>query len=361
MANNTNLMNLAARIQSLAATKQDFVADTRSMEIKVPADDRIPTLSLDNGLEYPVSEYAQNQMAAAMDIPKGYWQKMRNEAPALLETNANHWLQNEAGNRMVRTIAPVNNPDERIARAYLSDRYARIDHEDVMAASLEALESLGYQPLVKTAELTDKRMYMEIVFPALEGEIKLNDPVQAGIIISNGEIGNGAIQVAPIVYRLVCLNGMIVPKDVAEGRMRKTHVGKKLELGEVIYAQDTMDAENKATMLKMRDAVKQIASEPSFDRLMTNLRALAEGPQIKNPIKAAEQMAKTLALPQIEQNGWLESLIRDGDYSRWGALNAVTQQAHKTANVDRQIELETLGGKVMTLPASDWRRIAEAA
>ncbi len=354
-----DIITLAQRIQALATTKQDFVADTRTMNLTVAQveEQRIPTLVVESQGAYPLTEYAQQQISIQTGIPKNYFGKMLNQAPDLLEQNVNRWFREEPAQRMVRTLAPNN---QRVARAYLSDRYARIDHEDVLAAALEAIQDLGYQPMVKTATVTDQRMYLQIVFPKLEGEIKLNDPVQAGIIISNGEIGNGAIEVAPVVYRLVCLNGMIVPKEIAEGRMRRTHIGKRMELGDVAYAQDTMDADNRATMLKMRDAVRQITSENAFERMMIGLRGLAEGPKIEHPVKAAEQIAKTFALPQQEQHGWLESLIQGGDYSRWGALNALTAQAHKTADEDRKMELEHLGGRVMTLPASDWRRVAEA-
>jgi hypothetical protein len=90
---------------------------------------------------------------------------------------------------------------------------------------------------------------------------------------------------------------------------------------------------------------------------------IREGTSIFVSIYAVVLMWGLMRLVQGQEafNGWLESLIQGGDYSRWGAINAITAQAHKTADVDRQVELETLGGRIMTLPASDWRRIAEAA
>ena len=45
------------------------------------------------------------------------------------------------------------------------------------------------------------------------------DTVQGGVIISNSEVGLGAVSVQPLLYRLVCTNGMVV-NDLGE---RRTH------------------------------------------------------------------------------------------------------------------------------------------
>ena len=49
------------------------------------------------------------------------------------------------------------------------------------------------------------------------------DIVQAGVMISNSEVGLGAVSIQPLVYRLVCTNGMIV-NDMGE---RRHHVGRQ--------------------------------------------------------------------------------------------------------------------------------------
>ena len=41
-------------------------------------------------------------------------------------------------------------------------------------------------------------------------EVKQGDTVQAGIIISNSEVGLGSLSLRTFLYRLVCLNGMIL-------------------------------------------------------------------------------------------------------------------------------------------------------
>ena len=62
----------------------------------------------------------------------------------------------------------------------------------------------------ESCQLTDSRMYIKVVNTRLEAEVVPGDIVQSGIIISNSEVGLGSVSIQPLVYRLVCSNGMVV-------------------------------------------------------------------------------------------------------------------------------------------------------
>lgn len=68
---------------------------------------------------------------------------------------------------------------------------------------------------------TDTRMYIKVVNERIQTEVVPGDIVQAGILISNSEVGMGSVSVKPLIYRLVCTNGMVA--DVGVG---KRHVGR---------------------------------------------------------------------------------------------------------------------------------------
>jgi hypothetical protein len=55
-----------------------------------------------------------------------------------------------------------------------------------------------------SCELTEDYMYLKVVNPRLQDEVRPGDVVQAGVSISNSETGRGAVSVCPLVYRLVC-------------------------------------------------------------------------------------------------------------------------------------------------------------
>lgn len=42
-------------------------------------------------------------------------------------------------------------------------------------------------------------------------------------------------------------------------------------------------------------------------------------------------------------------------------MNAVTRLAHDAPSYDRAVEFETLGGRVLNLPANEWRELVLAA
>ena len=110
---------------------------------------------------------------------------------------------------------------------------------------LKGLPELRFE----SVELTETRMYLKCVTPQLKFEMAPGDIVQAGIAISNSEVGQGTLSVQPLLFRLVCRNGLIV----ADRALRKTHVGRALaqeDEGVTIYQDDTLQADDKAFFLK---------------------------------------------------------------------------------------------------------------
>lgn len=90
--------------------------------------------------------------------------------------------------------------------------------------------------------IDDWRMYLKIVNKRLEMDVVPGDTVQGGVIISNSEVGLGAVSVQPLLYRLVCTNGMVV-NDLGE---RRTHVGraaKAVEDSFTLYSDEALMAE----------------------------------------------------------------------------------------------------------------------
>lgn len=350
-----SIVELAQELARRASAKKDLVADTRAMRIEVVGEDK-PAVALHiEGVGYAAPlPLAHQQIGQHAGIPSRYYDRMLAEAPGLLADNLNHWFQREPARRMVRTL------DNR-ARAFLSDRYRRIDNEQIAEAVLPELLDAAQPVEIVSSEITDLRLYIQALFPRIEGEVQKGDVVQAGIVISNSEVGLGAFQVRPLVYRLVCTNGMIAET----GGIRRNHVGRRVESnGEdaSIFQDDTLAADDRALALKMRDAVRDSMNAASFGNLLARMREATEGPRIEKPVKAVEVLQKAVPISQGEGESILERLIRDGDYSRWGMLNAITHLANDDAvGYDRAVELQQIGGRLLTLNTSEWHRIAVAA
>jgi len=352
MIKGKTIQQLAATLQANTEAKKDFVSDTREMNME-PSHNM---LDINNVGTFEVNHIAHQQIANRLGIPKRYYDAMHQEAPGLLSTNVNHWFQNEPARRMVRTMNGT-------ARAFLSDRYRRIDNEQIAASVLPILlgHNAGFE--IMSSEVTDKHLYLQARLPRLEGEAKVGDPVQAGLTIRNSEVGLGSFTIDPMIYTLSCTNGMVSANTIADGRMRKTHLGGQVQAGDdnVVYANDTQAADDKAFMLKIRDAVSQLSDPANFQRIIDNLRTAAESVTVQNPIKAVEQLGKAFVMPQSELDGVLETFIKAGDYSKYGMINSVTAQANELESYDRAFELEIMGGQLLKMPVKQWEKIAIAA
>ncbi len=92
----------------------------------------------------------------------------------------------------------------------MSDRFLRLDNFELAQAVLPVLGEMGEGVQIVSSEMTQTRMYIKAINRRLELEVNKGDVVQAGICISNSEVGLGSLKVEPLVYRLVCLNGCAV-------------------------------------------------------------------------------------------------------------------------------------------------------
>lgn len=363
MQTGIDIVALAQEIKRQGEQSRDFIAQTSELRFQAPTiittdgqDKTIPSISVPENGDFVLTEHAQGQLAGRMGIPNSYFNRMRDDAPGLLEVNVSHWMRKETKPVMVRTL-------DGGARAVMSDRYLRVDNAQIAEAALPPLlEGMGDGTQIIAANVTGNRLYIQARFKRIEGEVRKGDPVQMGVIITNSEIGLGAVDVRPMIYRLVCTNGMVSGNDVSNGRIRRTHVGGKLTADEgfVVYKQDTLEAQVLALTHQIRDHIEGLADGSVFQRFLTQLRAATEGVQVLHPVAAVEELARSVGLRSHERESVLESLIRGQDYSRYGMLNAVTAAAHKVEDFDRNVELQELGGRVLTLSPTEWRRVAEA-
>jgi len=362
MINGKSIVELAQDLQDKMDKKRDFVVDTRELEFQHEGNRDFALTIPDQG-EKLITDHAHSQLSARLGIPKKYYDRLRTDQPELLVDNVQTLFNKEPERRMIRTMDDFGGG---VARAFLSDRYRRVDNEQIAQAALPALMESDEIEIL-SSEVTESRLYIQARFPKLEGAVKVGDPVQAGLIITNSEIGMGALDIRPMIYRLICTNGMVTGTTLADGRLRKNHIGRKVEGGEdyTIYSDETLKADDHALMLKIRDSIKNLSDPALFTKLMEQMRATTEGPQVVRPVRAIEELGKAFNIGQVEQESILENLMRGdngvSDYSQWGMLNAVTRLANEHESYDRAVELEQLGGKVLDLSASQWATIAEAA
>ena len=243
----------------------------------------------------------------------------------------------------------------RVARAMLSDRYRRIDNLQIAMAVLPLFMG-DDQYEVMSSEVTESRMYIKICFHLKKYEVVPGDWVEFGIIISNSEVGLGAVSIRPFLNRLICTNGCVV-NDFGE---RRHHVGRQAKAVEDsfdLYSDAAIEAEDKAFMLKLQDVARATLDESRYPTIIGKLQDSAQAKITGRVQDVVELTSKSFGLNQSEQESILDYLIRGGDMSLYGLSNAVTRMSQDVESYDRATEIESIGWDVATMPSSQWKEI----
>lgn len=355
MKQGKTLVELATEIERQAQHKQDYVVKSQALKMHSGSEGS-SRLTLGNEVygEYRVNDLTHKQIGQHLGIPATYYTRLRAEHPVLLDDNVNTLLTASAENerRMIRTI-------DGTARAFLSDRYRRLDNFDLLEAVLPTLmEMPGLE--IASCDVTEQKLYLKVTTSRLQAEVKPGDVVQAGLLVMNSQVGLGAVSVQPYSVRLVCLNGA-VHNDFST---RRNHVGRLVtDTGEDAYrlfAEETLIADDRAFYLKVRDVVRGAMSDIVFRRIVGQMREAAGARLDGDPVQAVEVLSKKHSLNGDEQKGVLRHLIEGGDLSLWGMANAFTRLSQDVVSYDRATELEAVGGNIITLGRSEYRELVAA-
>lgn len=289
-----SLQELAIELDRQAKVKKDYVATAGAMQMTAVNENF--DLVIGN-TPFQLNENAHRQLGLQLKIPAPYYERMRAENPGLLMANVNGWFQ----------------------------------------------------------QSPDTRMYIKVVNERIQTEVVPGDIVQAGILISNSEVGMGSVSVKPLIYRLVCTNGTVA--DVGVGKRHVGRINESVDGDFGIFRDETIEADDRAFLMKIEDTVRAAVDEARFNALVQKLRDAKEAPILPAAApKVVELAAKEFNIRQNESEGILGHLIAGGDLSLYGLANAVTRHAQDVQSYDRSTELEATGYKIITMQPSLLKR-----
>lgn len=283
MKQGKTLVDLGRELERQRQNRKDFVADTRSLDFATEDGTSVIHVNVGGKLEsFGVKDFAHQQIATRLQLPYRYYQKMQDKAPHLLDNNVNVWFQQAPERRLLRVM------DGKV-RAFLSDRYRRLDYLELCAAVLPVIHEMKGAS-IESCEVTESHMYLKVINKRMKAEVTVGDVVQAGFCISNSEIGMGSLRVEPLIYRLVCKNGLIV-KEYAQ---KKYHVGRQVEVEEnayEIYSDETLAQDDRAFFMKVQDIMRCAVDESKFMLTVAKMRESMNIPLEHDPIKEVELLA----------------------------------------------------------------------
>lgn len=355
MKTGRTIQEMAAEIMRQSKAKQDYLVNTESLVMETQ--DNRPMLCLrgENGAELipplDIQQTAHRQIGDYLGIHRKYYDRMLGEDVELLTYNVNRWFQRTPEQRMLRTI-------DGHARAFLSNRYRRIDNLDIATVTLPIIGEMK-DAYYESCELTENYMYIKVVNRRLTAEVVPGDVVQGGVIIRNSETGQGSVCVQPLIYRLVCSNGMVVN----DAKTRRTHLGRVNSTEEdfLIYSQETLDADDKAFILKLQDTVRAAVDEAKFATVLDKMRQSTQFKLNTTDIPSVVKLASSsFKITESESAGVLQHLIEGGDLTLYGLANAVTRYSQDVEDYDRASKLEEIGYSVMTMSPAMFRAINQS-
>lgn len=334
-----SIENLYGELIRQREARMDLIANTRSLSVST--ENGISTLSIFTDKDiynFKVTDIAHRQIADRLGIPFKYYERMMNEYPKLLDENVNSWLKFKAEKRMLRIL------DGKL-RAFLSNRYRRLDNLELVDHILPVIAQMK-NCSIASCDITETHLYLKVINKSMKAEIVPGDIVQAGFVVSNSEIGLGALKVEPLVYRLVCKNGMI-SKDYAH---KKYHTGRNVEDTDnayELYSDETLKADDKAYFMKVQDIVSAAVDETKFILAVDKMRQAKNIKTGDNLVETVEVLGDKYLLNKNERASVLRHFIMDEDFSQFGLVNAVTRTSQDVEDYNRATELERIGGTIL--------------
>jgi Domain of unknown function (DUF932) len=381
-ARNANLKDLREALLEQHARKVDIVAPANKLRFR---DGQLIVSGIDpvfdaegvtdvNG-QYRPTEVFDEGLSEKLSIPLAYVRRMRKERPDLYDANANGLLRGKfrgTGANIEQVFAPDqrsflvrtfrgDNEQTGIARALLSDKYARLDNLDALTAALDGIVRAGVQVEVDGCDLTDRRMYVRIkapfvtaLAPALlegykspfSGQTGTDNPtVFAGLVLSNSETGDGAFSIVPRMIVQVCSNGMTIQKDA----MKAIHLGGRMDEGTIRWTSDTQDKQLALITAKARDAVATFLDVDYMRKVIRDLTQKAGKPIEGKLDEQVKLVTKKLGFDEETQDRVFDMFVKGGQFTAGGVLQAVTAAAHGTKDADKAADIEAAGLKALEL------------
>lgn len=367
---NIGVENLAATLKDQSTRAVDVIAGAAAIQCvdgNLVLNGTEPTIGPD-GVTMTAGTYAMNDNALngigdKLSIPIPYLRRMAAENVPLLDANVNSWLERDHRRFLIRCLRRDSGPG--IARAFLSDRYARIDNLDVLLAALDGIRKAGVNTTIADCDLTDRRMYLRVVSPDVQvaapqllkdyrspfdGRRGSDLPfISGGFLITNSETGCGRFGIAPWLRVEVCRNGMTVERSA----MLRTHLGSKItdDDGVLEPSPETVQHTLNLIMSQTADAVRAFLDVDFVTRAVRDIEKAA-GVAVDEPDATIRVVGQRLRYTDEQQQSILAHFIRGGDLTAGGIMQAVTSVARTIADADAAYRLESTAVQALQVAAT---------
>lgn len=281
-----------------------------------------------------MSFWAYTQMCAKLGISVQYLNKCVTTDKAWAAKNLNYWLKQNKGVQLrIKEYSPYMKPT--VISGVTSTRFSTTESVSLVKSLRDELggdcEVVGsyceYDRLhIRLTQAPDR----SILRKKLKEYGEVGAGMYGGVVVNNSDVGQSALKISYLIYRLACTNGMISTSkfDI----YRRSHLGAigKDTLSKNVSLINQAIAENDEIMSKQ--VIGAIKAKPTFDdyqKMLTFVKR--EGKITKADMEKIEIMAED------KYKGFGRA---------WALINAVTDISHKY-DIDRRSELEGVANKLL--------------
>lgn len=286
----------------------------------------------------PIHPYALGQLAARAGVPTEYMRELVNSSEDWKRELASSILTEHfhkgcpQQRHLVRTVKGT-------AKAFLSDKYRRLDSRPLVEAFVEECDKIDARPV--DGLVTETRCSLKAIIPRVY-EPTPGEAICFGVEWSNSDFGNGTHSIRAFILRLWCLNGA-----TTENALREIHLGGRLA-DNIEFSNRTYELDTRTSVSALRDVVKGTLGEGGIRRQFNGIvAAQAETIDWRN---LQAQLAKTLNKGEMkEAKDAFESndvINLPAGATVWRASNALSWIAKK-AEPERRLDLERAAGALV--------------
>ncbi len=279
-------------------------------------------IELPGGTEYRLNDWARKQLASMLGLRWDTW--FRNTSGEERAEEVNRRFSRTPGEKKIRAWKDPDGGADGVARAFLAPTFTPIDDARIFERMHAMMRGLVDEYRFTATQFTDSTTHYTAVHAEafdLDGDL-----LHPGWHLRNSEVGASALSLDDHWLRLVCTNGLMVRVGGKRSLYRTHRAIEDDQLAAALVIAVGRLPERWQTSFTWMQSARRIAVPHPDDAVAAILGDSAEVP------KALLEEAQRVVL-------------RDGDLTRFGVVQAITLVAHATnTDPDVRFTMERLAG-----------------
>lgn len=270
-----------------------------------------------------ISDFALGQICAKLGVPKKYVERCLKENPPLATENINSWLEDYGKDLFIRCC------DDKI-RGVLSSKYSTFDTPEILKSLMDSYDFTDFS--VKGSYLSPERFHARIVMPR-NLDIPMEDDLMPGIQIDSSDVGRSVLTVQFLIFKQVCTNGLVIPKNYGVLFSQK-HIG---------ISQSEFITEFKKSVQNLPLLIEH-SEEFITNAKNTGIKVYTQ----EDMMKFVQGLQKSANIPEDSAKRVMNIVKSEvyGSPSRWTLINALTQEA-QNFTLEKRIDVERYAGSLL--------------